>query len=133
MEYAAVPQSRWAYFTDPALNIGSSKSRLEVFESNGTTGEAIFEHPHFLKYLQYFIHGPDLPHETIVSFCAILNKEILTSGMLLDRLRSFARSETRKRGLDKHHASEEFYKLALECELDDHLVRTVRNAVRQVR
>src|SRR5437773_7602245 len=57
----AIPEARLRYFTDPELNIGSRKSRKQVFESNGTVGEAIYSHGNFLKYLRYFIFGPALP------------------------------------------------------------------------
>ena len=129
----AVPPVRLAYFTDPALNVGLRRSRLEVFEDNGTRGEAIWEHPHFLKYLRYFIYGPDLPQATISGFCDIVNDDLLTSGMQLDRLRAYARRAVRQHGLDARHASEEFYKLARECALDDHFARSVRDAARSTR
>ncbi|MCB0324019.1 MAG: hypothetical protein KDD69_10610 [Bdellovibrionales bacterium] len=38
---SAVPEIRWRYFTDPKLNIGTKRSRLEVFEQNGTTGDTV--------------------------------------------------------------------------------------------
>lgn len=36
---------------------GRGRSRADVFEKNGTRGEAIFRHPHFLTYLRYFLYG----------------------------------------------------------------------------
>ncbi|RPI21285.1 MAG: hypothetical protein EHM61_25150 [Acidobacteria bacterium] len=51
LKRAAIPEIRLAYFTKPEYNIGSRKSRLEVFESNGTEGDDVLGHPHFLKYL----------------------------------------------------------------------------------
>jgi hypothetical protein len=41
IERDTIPSTRVQYFTDPDLNIGTKKSRQEVFESNGTHGEAI--------------------------------------------------------------------------------------------
>lgn len=42
--------------TNPDFNIGGrDKSRKQFFEGNGSRGESIFRHPHFLKYLRYFI------------------------------------------------------------------------------
>ena len=68
-ERQAIPDLRIRYFTDPTLNIGLSKSRKEVFESNGTSGADILSHPHFLRHLKYFIYGPDLPVAAIHAFC----------------------------------------------------------------
>lgn len=41
LERDAIPPIRWRYFTDPELNVrGHGKSRLQVFERNGTGGDA---------------------------------------------------------------------------------------------
>lgn len=45
----AIPAIRWTYFTDPEYNVGSKRSRLEIFQGNGTRGEDILEHGHFLE------------------------------------------------------------------------------------
>jgi hypothetical protein len=74
IEREAIPKIRRAYFTDPALNVGLKRSRIEVFEGNGTRGEDIFEHPHFLLYLRYFVFGPDLPKATIEGFCELMKR-----------------------------------------------------------
>ncbi|MES2072011.1 MAG: hypothetical protein V4488_16765 [Pseudomonadota bacterium] len=59
---SAIPEIRFQYFTDAERNpSGRGKSRMQIFEKNGTSGEEIFAHPHFLKYLEYFVYGPDLP------------------------------------------------------------------------
>ena len=48
----AIPEVRPRYFTDPHFNTaGRGRSRAQIFEKNGTRGEDIFRHPHFLKYL----------------------------------------------------------------------------------
>lgn len=128
MKRKAIPEIRLAYFTDARYNVGSKRSRKEIFEGNGCTGEDILEHGTFLKYLNYFIKGPDLPAATIERFCALLNED-------RDRqeVRAFARAEVRARGLDPREASEEFYKLALECACDEGYARSIRDAARAVR
>ena len=130
----AVPKIRWAYFTDPMLNIGRVKcSRKEVFERNGTTGDAIFRHPHFLKCLWYFLHGPTLPADIIEGFCTKISEcQPVTSGDL-PTLRSCATRQTRSHGLDRRKAAKEFYKLALECDLAEFEARAIRDAVMAVR
>jgi hypothetical protein len=133
LERSAIPPIRWAYFTDARYNIGSKKSVQEVFESNRTYGDRIFEHPHFLKYLKYFVFGPDLPERTIRGFCRILDEDAGTTGMLLDSLRRFARSSIREFYLDRKYAAEEFFKLCLECQLREHFARSIRDAAMQTR
>ncbi len=62
IERKALPEHRISYFISAEYRLSDTRSsRMEVFESNGTSGEAIFRHPHFLKYLKYFIYGADLP------------------------------------------------------------------------
>ncbi len=130
---SAIPEIRLAYFTDARFNIGSKRSRKEVFESNGTSGDAILEHPNFLKYLRYFVYGPNLPPATIAGFCRLVEENRGTSGMVLDALRTYARREVRKGGPNAHDASEEFFKLALECGLDEGFARSIRDAAPRAR
>ena len=125
----AVPEIRRRYFTDPDLNIGLKKSRKEVFEANGTKGEAILRHPHFLPYLEYFIYGPQLPDKVIGEFWH------LASGLDVEQneLRKLARNMTRQFELNSREACEEFFKLALECGMSVDGARSVRDAVKTVR
>lgn len=108
---------------NPEYHVGSKRSRLEIFESNGTRGEEILEHGHFLTYLDYFIHGPKLPLSVSDGFCALINRDRDRS-----ELRAYARSQIRAHGLDRHRAAEEFYKLALECAFPEWDARSVREA-----
>jgi hypothetical protein len=125
----AVPEIRRRYFTDLALNIGLKKSRKGVFEANGTKGEAILRHSHFLPYLEYFIYGPQLPDKVIDEFWH------LASGFDVERgdLHKLARNMTRQFELSPREASEEFFKLALECGMMVDDARSVRDAVKTVR
>jgi hypothetical protein len=124
-----VPEIRRRYFTDPELNIGTKKSRKQVFEQNGTRSRAIIEHPHFLKFLQYFIFGPELPESVIEEFW----RQATHFDMELRDICKFSRSVVRQYELDPLQAREEFYKLALECGLVEYEARIVRDAVRTVR
>lgn len=130
-----IPRIRLRYFTDPDLNVGGhGKSRKEVFEGKGVRGDAMLRHPHFLEYLKYFICGPDLLPETIDKFRQVLVEDAGTSGMILDQLQRVARAEARRLAPERQtHLHEEFFKLALECEVNEHVARCVRDAVRQVR
>jgi hypothetical protein len=107
----AIPEERWRYFTDPELNPRHRKSRRQIFIDNGCTGDAILTHPHFLKYLRYFVSGPQLPTGVIARF-----KELATGPFWeLEPLLAFVRACVRERRVQRDDAAEEFYKLALEC------------------
>lgn len=81
----AIPEVRIHTFTKPFPG-RHGKSSKDVFERNGCRGEAIFKHPHFVAYLQYFIDGPGLPNATIEGFRKILVEDLGTSGMIMDQL-----------------------------------------------
>jgi hypothetical protein len=123
----AIPEIRLRLFSDPDLAETRSKSSMQIFESNGVTGDAIFRHPHFVKYLHFFINGPELPAVVIKGFCKILNEDMGTSGMLLDQLCKFVRSCVRDNDLDRRSAATEFYRLAVELDIE-HDPRTIRKA-----
>ena len=114
----AIPKIRLRIFADPKYAEIRNKSTKQIFESNGTYGDEIYRHPHFVKYLRYFIKGPDLPDASIKGFCKILNDDAGTSGEILDQLRRFVRSCVREYGLDRPSAASNFYKLAVELEID---------------
>ena len=109
----AIPEARLRDFTEPFPG-GRGKSHKDVFVQNGCRGEAIFEHPHFVKYLRYFMDGPTLPASTIEGFRKILIEDSGTSGMVMDQLCRFVRAESRRLGLERGIAREEFWRLAQE-------------------
>jgi hypothetical protein len=115
LERDAIPAIRWQYFAEPELNIGYSYSHMEQFERNGTRGEAIFRHPHFVPYLRYIVSGPDLPRRAIETFHEKVVSCYGVSSGDVPELWDLARQLTRQFGLDPHYACEEFHKLALEC------------------
>ena len=131
----AIPEVRVRYFCDPKLNIGGhGKSRKQVFEANGTTGDAILGHGNFLEYLKYFVFGPDLPDETINQFLTIVEDERGSSGEVLEQLRRFVRKETRRlRSEGRQDFTEEFFKLALEIGFDLGPAGSIREAARSAR
>jgi hypothetical protein len=130
----AIPEPRLRFFNDPDYNIeGRGRSRREVFEKNGTRGEEIFRHGNFLKYLRYFLFGADLPPEVIASFAGkVADCGSITSGDI-EPLEKFARQQTREHRLTAEGAAEEFYKLALDLNLDQSYAASIRNSVRAVR
>lgn len=129
----AVPEVRVAYFNVPELNpTGRGKSRQEIFENNGTSGGEILRHPHFLKYLEYFICGPDLPAAVIERFRSDAGSSHLTGSDIVD-LGPYARSCVRQHRFDPHHASEELFKLAVECGAMPSFADNLRKSVRAVK
>jgi len=129
----AIPEVRLQYFINPLYNIHSKRSHKDIFEMNGTHGEDIVRHPHFWPYLYYWIHGPDLPKKTKQEFITLVRKEEYISGSDIPVFRDFVRTETRKYGLKPKEASEEFYRLALECGIVEHLARMIRDYVRAIK
>lgn len=133
LQRKAIPRHRIAYFTDPQHNSGGrGSSRQQQFQRNMHSGE-MFEHPHFLAYLRYFIHGPDLPDAVIAAFREkVEDCGQITSGDIMP-LAKHARQLTRIHGLNPRDASEEFYKLALENGLDSDYAEIVEKQVRTLR
>ena len=134
IERKAIPEVRTKYFTDPDFNFGGrGRSRAGIFENNGTRGEAIFRHPHFLKYLHYFLYGPDLPQQVIEAFRQkIADIGFVTSSDIIP-LGSFARQLTRTNRLDAGDPAEEFFKLALDCGVKLYEARSIRDSVKAAR
>jgi len=127
LERKAIPPVRWRYFTDPELNTGGrGKSRKEILERNGTRGEAILKHPHFHKYLRYFVLGPELPSSAIDEFARLVRDcEPVTSGDM-NGLCSLARQQARSGSLSRQAAAEEYFKLGLELGLGVDMSRALR-------
>ena len=123
-----IPKIRIDWFTDPQMNIGSSKSHKQIFADNGNDDEAILKHPGFRPYLWYFIHGPKLPKSTIEGFCKIIEEDKGTSGDLLNEIKAYVRKQMRDRRLD-YSAPDEFMMLAFEVGRAD-LASTVRSAAK---
>ncbi len=130
----AIPEIRIRVFTDPEFFIGGrGSSHLDVFKRNGTSGDAIFRHPHFLKYLHYFLFGPDLPRPVCQAFCQTVSDCAPVTSGDVETLCIKAKELTRRHYLDKSYAAESFYRLALECELDESTARMIRDDVKRLR
>lgn len=124
----AIPLIRGKYFTAPEYNIkGRGKSREKVFELNGTKGEEILKHPHFHKYLQYFILGPALSLEVIQEF-----DSLVTTSSDQESFCILARNQVRQYLLDSKKVFEEYFKLCLELNLDIDMAKEIRNTVKRM-
>lgn len=133
LERNAVPEVRLRLFRDPEYAETRNRSPQQIFESNGTAGNAIYRHPHFIPYLRHFIDGPNLPKDAIEGLCTILNEDRGTSGMVMDQWRKHARASVRKHGLNKSRAATEFFRLGVEIGMPVHDARTLRYAARSTR
>lgn len=133
LERNVVPEVRVDYFTKPDFNpTGRGKSRQDIFERNGTSGREILKHPHFLKHLEYFICGPDLPITAVEKFRNEAGSSHLTGSDVIN-LGPYARSCVRQHRLDPYHASEEFFKLAIECGATPGFADNLRKSIRTIK
>ena len=134
LERKAIPEARLRYFTEPEFNPGGrGKSREQVFEKNGTSGDAILNHPHFLKHLEYFLFGPKLPPSIVRKFREAVELADHLSGHDVYDLIPEAKSTVQARKLDPKDASEEFYKLAIECGAMPSSANSLRTSVRAMK
>lgn len=114
LQRGAIPEHRLKAFVDPEYAT-RRWSPLEQFKRNGNSKDETLRHPHFLKYLRYFIYGPNLPAALIQSFedkIEDLGGSISSSDHvpLMKHTRTLARQfQTLKSDAD------EFFRLALEC------------------
>jgi hypothetical protein len=118
----AIPPVRMRYFMDPDFFTGGrGRSRKQVLNDNGRSDSEILTHPHFLKYLHYFICGPQLPADVVATF-----RELAVAPLRdLEQMRQFVRARVRDRDLSD--PGEEFFKVAVECELDLFEAKSLRS------
>jgi hypothetical protein len=134
LDRGAIPEIRLLYFTDPERNPGGrGKSRQQIFEKNGTTEAEICAHPNFLKYLKYFIYGPDLPKTVIEKFKDTMSCSGYLTGGDINDLMPEARKFIRSAQLNPHNAADEFHKLVLECDASPSSAASIHRSIRTVR
>lgn len=138
LERDAIPRIRRRYVTDSELNIGGYKdtSVIGTFQRNGSSGDDMISHLHFLEYAWYFIHGAKLPDDTKGEFLDVATDpwmELMPLRKTASRLfrEDVRRGRLARRDVDSVH--EEFFKLALDCGVDDYVAVSVRNHIMQVR
>lgn len=130
----AIPQERRNYWNDPRYNPGRIKaSHRGLFERNGRRGSDIYTHSDFLAYLRYFLFGCDLPDGVISEFeKKVGDPQWVTSSDVVP-ICKHARELTRRFGLDRSEAPEEFFKLCLDMGLGLNRALAVRQSVRGVK
>ncbi len=134
LERKAIPEARLKFVADAKYNIGGhGSSRAEIIERNGKP-LPLFRNPAFLKYLHYWLYGPDLDTAVIKAFqTKVIECGNPFTGSDAIEVADFARQLTRSHNVDRHNAPTEFYKLALDCGLDADDARIVRDSVMKAR
>lgn len=133
MARQAIPDQRRQWFTDAAFNPGGrGKSRQDQWAGNGTTGREVLRHPNFLAYFAYFVCGPDLPPRAMADFREAVDGCGMVTSSDIPVLSKRARHLARAHRLEGHAASDEFYKLALDCGLGGR-AGFIRDGVRSLR
>jgi hypothetical protein len=129
-----IPQIRIRYFTDPEFNLGGrGRSKQEVFEKNGTSGEDIYRHPHFLYYFSYFLSGASLSSLVKEGFKQQVDRcGSITSGDI-STLSNWVNQLTKSNKLDQGEGSEEFFKLAIECGINVSYSASIVKGIRKTK
>lgn len=130
-----IPLSRINYFLKPACNISRpTKSRKEIFEINGIRGDDIFKHPHFIKYLIYFIIGADLPLDIKTKAEELIVRASFKDHGCDDFFEYLKGTRLIPKDNDKRDTfSEEVFKLALDSSADISDAISLRNSVKNTR
>lgn len=130
LQRKAIPAQRLRYFDDPQLN-GGKKSRMQVFEGNGTSGAAIFAHGNFLPHFRYFVHGAALPEHIKVEIAELVGDPANFTGGDLESICKLARQLARSSGLGASSAAK-FFQLMNDIGLSPDDADSVRRAVLSV-
>jgi hypothetical protein len=129
-----IPEHRVRYFTDSEYYPGGrGKSRQDSFIKHGNDHDETLRHPHFLKYLRYFIHGADLPAAIIRRYTEAVKDCGMVSSSDIPELGATARNLARTHGLEGSAAADEFFKLSLDLGLSAGQSARIRESVKQLR
>jgi hypothetical protein len=134
LAHKSIPECRLRYFADPDYNVGSSKSsKRDLFLRNAHTDEEMYRHPHFLKYLRYFVFGADLPDHLKEAFLARFKESDGDTRQLIQLARGQFRELAKARLPQAYEYPEAFYQLALDCGCEQWHARDVRDAVKRIK
>lgn len=127
----AIPERRWRCF-DGAEWGHRGKSIRRLFEEQGPPDDDIFEHPNFLKYLRFLIHGSDLPQPVIDAVRHLVGNPRYFSLSDAVSAGKTVRKLVRDHGLDARRA-DDFLHLCADLDLSHMGADSIRQAVRNVR
>lgn len=128
---AAVPRHRLIAFDNENGRAGehaaTAAAPSEGEAADAARIDALVAHDQFLRYLHYFICGPDLPEEFVKAFRRELRN---AGGAAGDTHRLLGRIVEMVRPLpDPASCAGDFYRLALECNIEPAAAREIGNAV----
>lgn len=127
-ERAAIPEHRLRFFEDSEHNVAGPGSVRDVLQDAGASGDAVYEQPEFLRYLRYFICGPELPEKVERAFRRELEER---GGVGHRRLVARVRELARTLGSSEEQR-EKFYQQALEFGLSGDAAREISDAAAPV-
>jgi len=132
LDRGALPEHRLDYLNNPDHGGPSGVSVIQKFAEEGLSGEALHRDVRFLKYLRYLLCGPHLPQPIVKSF--ITEVENRTSDGEVDNRRVLLKvRELARKSRSPSTCAEDFYMLALECNLDQMLARDIRRVVARMK
>ncbi|TAJ14054.1 hypothetical protein DMA11_06790 [Marinilabiliaceae bacterium JC017] len=127
----AIPKNRLKYFIDREYQHGRTKmTRKEVFESNGTKGKKMFRHPHFIKYVDYFINGAKISlnvYEVAKSIADSQSFQDEAIQKIYDYLKSSGLIPKEKNSKNKF--ADEIFKLAVDLGFDSDYCKFIRTKI----
>lgn len=129
----AIPMVRLKVFSDPDFAEVGSRSIKGTFNKNGVPDAKIVRDPNFVKYLRYFIFGPNLPRPVIEETVKFFDEFMGTSGMLITASGKKVRSLVRTFNLNRFEVETEFFRLGVEIGLSPSDARLLRKAVMSTR
>lgn len=130
----AIPRVRMRFYADPEFNPSHPGcSRREMFLRSTHSDEQAYRHQAFLRYLHYFIHGPDLPEDIKDKFFETASEHFVEVNELEEKARWLIRTSDVQRYPRDYELHEKFYQLALDCGCAEGDARRVRKAVMTLR
>ena len=135
LEREAIPVRRKQFFTDSEFQTAKTKMpRIEVFVSNGTKGEAIFRHPHFIKYLDFFINGASVPEKLEHAAEKFIENNVYQDDAF-EKLLDYVKSNKLipKNKSEKNRFADEIFKLTVDLEFELDYCFQIRKAIMQSR
>jgi len=130
----AIPRHRIRYFSDPEYHPGGrGKSPQDGFVRHGNDRDETLRHPHFPKYLRYFIYGADLPVAIIREYGDAVEDCGMVSSSDIPELGARGRALARTHRLGGGAAADEFFKLSLDLGLSVGQSLRIRESLKQFR
>jgi hypothetical protein len=126
----AIPMHRILYFVDPAYTRLGKSSYRSLFKMNA---QQMYGHYNFLQYFRYFVLGAHLPGNIVEQFTMEIGRRDWAGSSDAIDLSILAKKHVKSLSLNPHHASEEFFRLCLDCGVDRMNAAAIRERVRTMR